>query len=95
MKDKLERILFKNGKYVNIRGKEVDPKQIGETHVSHLNYPFIKEEILEKAKKMSSNPDIKDFSEINSYIIGIGAEGCYSLTVEPSLIYVSLGFYKI
>jgi hypothetical protein len=95
MKAKLERILWKNGNHLNTHGKEVNPKQIGETHIAYLNYPFIENEIFEKAKKISLNLDINDSSEINSYMIGTGAEGCYSLAIEPGLIYVSLGFYKI
>jgi hypothetical protein len=95
MKNKLEQIFWRNGKYVNSKGKEVEPKEIGDTHVVRLNYPFIEEEILKKSKKISLDTKIKNPSRINSYMICGGIEACYSFIGEPGLIYVSLGFYKI
>jgi hypothetical protein len=95
MKNKLEQVFWRKGKFVTSKNKEVDPKEIGETRVSGLNYPFRYEEILKKLEENSSNFHISDISQINAYMIGNGVETCYSFISEPRLLYVSLGFYKI
>jgi hypothetical protein len=93
MKNKLEQIFWRNGKFVNTKNKEVDPKESGKTHIVSLNYPFIEEEIQIKLENIIKNKNYS--SEINSYMICSGIEACYSLINEPHLIYVSLEFCKI
>jgi hypothetical protein len=95
MKNNLEQVFWRKGKFVNSKNKEVNPKQIGETYAVKLNYPFRYEEILKRAEEISSNPKIKNSSEINAYMIGSGVEATYSFINEPCLIDVSLEFYKI
>ncbi len=93
MKNKLEQVLWKKGKFIDGGGKEVDPKQIGKLHVVRLNFPFNEEEILGRAEEIILNK--KYSSEINAYMIGSGVTAFYSFITEPCLIDVSLGFYKI
>jgi len=93
MKNKLEQIFWKDGKFVNTKGKEVDPKEIGKSHVIGLNFPFKEEEILKRAEEIISDKNYS--SEINAYMINIGVAATYSFITEPGLIYVSLDFCKI
>jgi hypothetical protein len=93
MINNLEQVFWKDGKYVNIKDKEVDPKQIGKDHAVRLNFPFKEDEILKKAEYIISKNGYS--SEINSYIIGTGATKFYSYITEPCVLDVSLSFYKI
>jgi hypothetical protein len=93
MKNKLEQVFWKGGKFVNTKGKEVDPKQIGQSHVVRLNFPFSGEEILKKSEDIILKKNYS--SEINSYIICGGVEACYLFITEPCLIDVSIDFCKI
>ena len=93
MKNRLEQIFWKGGKFVNTKGKEVNPKEIGKSHVILLNFPFVEEEILKKSEEIILNKNYS--SEINAYTICGGIEACYSFINEPCAIYVSLEFCKI
>lgn len=95
MKNKLEQVFWEEGKFVDNKNKEVDPKEIGKSYVVRLNFPFNEEEILKKSEEIFSNYRIKNSSEINAYIIGTGVKAFYSFITEPCLLDVSLSFYKI
>jgi hypothetical protein len=83
--NKLERIFWKKGKFVDSKDNEVNLKQIGKTHATKLSFPLSEGEIIKKA----------DSSDINAYMIGSGSSEPYSSITEPCSMYISLSFYKI
>lgn len=95
MKNKLEQIFWRKGKFVISKDKEVDPKEIAELPIVQLNYPFQYDEIARKLEELPSKKNIKNSPEINAYMIGSEVEACYSFIAEPCLEYFTLGFYKI
>jgi hypothetical protein len=94
MGNKLERIFFREGKFINMENKEVDPKQIGESVTVVINPLTNYEGIPMEVKDVLSSSHRKYASEINAYTFGIGKRQD-NFDIYNKLEHTPLTFFKI
>mgnify|MGYP001611202852 CR=1 FL=1 len=102
-KNKLEQIFFKEGKYVNKKNEEVNPKIIGIPTQVFVHFPANDENILKGLDKCINNSygtydydtAQKYYLESNAFIFGQGIGVSNYPEPVPSNLWIPLTFLKI